>query len=114
MASHGVPIPHVLLIIAIAIEILGGLGILWGRFTRPTAAILFLYLLPVTYYMHPFWSAEGPMAQNQMAHFLKNLGLIGALLFVAAHGAGRFSIDSLIRRAEREHPLPGERPTRAA
>jgi len=115
MSSQGVPATHLLLAVAIVIELVGGLGILLGRFTRTMASLLFLYLIPVTYYMHGFWHATGPMAQEELAHFLKNVALMGAFLFVASHHPGRFSIDSLIYRArERERAAAGERRIRAA
>jgi putative oxidoreductase len=115
MLTHGVPQTHWMLFAAIVIEIVCGLGILFGRYTRANATVLFLYLIPVTYFMHAFWLAPPPLVQNQLSHFLKNLGLIGALLFVAAHGPGRYSIDSLVLRAEeRKRRRPEERVIRAA
>jgi putative oxidoreductase len=114
LAHRGLPAPHVLLAIALGVEILGGLGLLFGRFTRFWATMLFLYLIPVTLVIHAFWMA-GPDARDQLTHFLKNLAIIGSLLYVAAHGAGRFSIDSVVKRARHgEEPKIGERVTKAA
>jgi putative oxidoreductase len=114
MTQRGLPAPHVLLSVALGIEILGGLGILFGRFTRFWATILFLYLIPVTLVIHAFWMA-GPDSRDQFTHFLKNVAIIGSLLYMAAHGAGRFSIDSVVRRGRhREEPKIGERVTEAA
>jgi putative oxidoreductase len=115
MVSRGLPFVNVLLTVAVLIELLGGFGLLFGRFTRFWATVLFLYLIPVTLTFHAFWMLAGPEAQNQMAHFLKNLTIMGGLLFVAAHGAGRYSIDSLSWRARHgEEPKIGERVTKAA
>ncbi len=36
-----------------------------------------------------------------MIHFLKNLAMMGGLLYVAAYGGGRFSMDAGLERAER-------------
>jgi putative oxidoreductase len=34
-----------------------------------------------------------------MIHFLKNLSIMGGLLYVARYGAGRYSLDAGIERA---------------
>jgi uncharacterized membrane protein YphA (DoxX/SURF4 family) len=39
------------------------------------------FLLPVAFYMHAFWrETDQQMKANQMAHFLKNIGLAGGAL----------------------------------
>ena len=37
-----------------------------------------------SYYFHPFWNLEGQAQQEQMIHFMKNLSMMGALLFIVA------------------------------
>jgi len=37
---------------------------------------------------------------NQMIHFLKNLSIMGGLRDVARYGAGRYSLDAGIERAD--------------
>ena len=37
--------------------------------------------------------------QYQLIHFLKNLSIMGGLLYVAQYGAGRFSMDAGLERA---------------
>jgi putative oxidoreductase len=114
MSARGIPYAHVALGAAATIELLGGLGILLGRFTRLSAVLLFLYLIPVTISFHAFWAASGPMAMDQFAHFLKNLGLMGAFLTLASHGPGRFSIDSVVFHARARERLESARRLRAA
>jgi putative oxidoreductase len=80
MSSQGMPAPSFFLFMATAIEIVGGLALLSGLRLRLGSAILFLYLIPVTLIFHNFWAHSGLEAQNQMAHFMKNLGLMGGLL----------------------------------
>ena len=51
-----------------------------------------------TYYFHDFWTLSDPQAQQeQMIQFLKNLGLMGAMLLIIANGTGPLSLDG--RRA---------------
>jgi putative oxidoreductase len=58
-----------------------GLGIL----PKLSARILALTMLANTYIGHPFWKAEKPEDRRpQLVHFLKNVGLIGGLLYVSA------------------------------
>ena len=74
------------LITAAAIEIFGGLFLALGYKARFAAAILALYLIPVTYTFHHFWDIQVPaLAQLQMIQFMKNLAIFGGLLFVSAH-----------------------------
>ena len=56
-----------------------------------------------TYFFHPFWLLEGQAQEAQMIQFMKNLSIMGAMLFIIANGSGPLSVDSLIR-ARREVP----------
>ena len=42
---------------------------------------------------HGFWSFEPAQYNNQLNHFLKNLAILGGLLYIAAAGAGGSSMD---------------------
>jgi uncharacterized membrane protein YphA (DoxX/SURF4 family) len=43
--------------------------------------------------MHRFWGvADAMQAQNQMAHFMKNLAMTGGALFIAYFGTGPLSV----------------------
>jgi len=94
VAAKHLPMPAVALGIALLIELVGGLAILLGLFTRLTAWILFLYLIPTTFLFHNFWALEGMDRIDNMIHFEKNLAIMGGLLYLATFGAGGFSMDS--------------------
>lgn len=94
VASKHLPLPAVALGIAMIVELIGGLAILTGFYTRFAAWIVFLYLIPTTLMFHNFWAMQGADQQNNMVHFEKNLAIMGGLLFLATFGAGRFSIDA--------------------
>lgn len=98
MESQGLPAITVLLGLAAATEILGGLSIITGTFARAGALALFLFLIPTTVVFHDFWSLEGQAQQTQMTNFLKNLSIMGGLLLMIGVGAGRVSVDRKIRR----------------
>ncbi len=93
--SKGIPVATVALALTILIEFGVGLLLLVGFQARAAAWILFLFLIPTTILFHNFWAvAPGMEQQDQMAHFLKNLAIMGGLLTLAANGPGPFSIDA--------------------
>jgi putative oxidoreductase len=94
MASAGMPHPELLLPFAIAIELGGGLMLLFGWKTRLAALALFVFTIPATLIFHNFWAADAANAQNQMIHFMKNVTILGGLLYVMAFGAGPLSLDN--------------------
>ncbi len=91
MDAHGVPYPQVSLGLAIVFLLLGSISLLVGYHARIGAVLLAVFLVLATYYFHPFWKT--PDDQNQMAHFMKNIGLMGAMLFIIANGSGAGSLD---------------------
>lgn len=94
VAAKHFPLPAVALGIALIIELIGGLAILTGLFTRFTAWIVFLYMVPTTLMFHNFWAMQGADRIDTMIHFQKNIAIMGGLLLLAAFGAGAYSIDS--------------------
>jgi len=98
MASKGMPAPKLMLALAAAAEIVGGLALFLGFLTRLGAFGLFVYLIPTTLIFHNFWAISDSMAhQDQLAHFLKNIAIMGGLLMVAGFGAGPLSVDAARR-----------------
>jgi putative oxidoreductase len=94
VAAAHLPFPPFSLGCAAAIEILGGLALLTGFHARVAAWIVFVFLIPTTLLFHNFWAMQGAARMDNEAHFLKNLAIMGGLLFVATFGAGAYSIDS--------------------
>lgn len=93
MASKGLPMPEVLLVGTIVIELLGGLMLAAGLKARWVALVIFLWLIPVTFIFHAFWGIDPKEAQTQQIQFLKNVAIMGGMLMVFAFGPGRYSID---------------------
>lgn len=98
MASKGMPFPQFLLPGAIIVELGGGLALMLGWKARWAALALFLFCIPTALVFHNFWAVPPEQAQNQMIHFLKNLAIMGGLLYVVAFGPGPFSIGGRPRR----------------
>src|SRR5262245_8720231 len=87
------PMPEVMTVLAILIEIGGGLALVLGWKTRWAAWLLALFVLIATFTAHRFWEFDTALQANQMNHFLKNLAIIGGLFFVITFGPGRLSVD---------------------
>ncbi len=94
MASVGMPFPQLLLVGAIIIELGGGLMLLFGWKARLAALAIFLFMVPATLIFHNFWAADPAQTQNRMIHFMKNLTIMGGMLYVMAFGAGPLSLDN--------------------
>ncbi|MEU4419199.1 DoxX family protein [Actinoplanes sp. NPDC024001] len=73
-------------------DVVAGLALATGHFTRPAAAFLAAGLIPTTVAGHPFWAVPKEERAGQQVHFLKNLGLLGGLLLAAADTEGRPSL----------------------
>ncbi len=72
----------------ILIELGGGLLLVFGALTRPTALVLAAFCVATAALVH--WH---PGDQAQMINFMKNIAMTGGFLFVFLHGAGRWSLD---------------------
>jgi putative oxidoreductase len=97
-AASGVPIANIAVPLSGIVSILGGLSILLGYKARLGAWLLVLFLLPVTFTMHKFWTVTDPMMfQVQIAMFMKNLSLVGGALLISQFGSGPFSVDARSR-----------------
>ena len=80
------------------LAVLGALSILFGYKARWGAALIAVFLIPVTFTMHAFWTMSDPMmAQMQSAMFFKNLALLGGAIMVGILGTGPLSIDAQLR-----------------
>jgi putative oxidoreductase len=67
-----------------AAMVVAGTALALGVRPRESALALFALLIPTTLIGHQFWNEEGPARKQQEIHALKNLGLAGGLLAVAA------------------------------
>jgi len=94
IASKGLPLPQLGAVGATVVELVGGILLIIGWQTRWAATALFLYLIPTTLIFHPFWAVEAAQQQMQQINFMKNLAIMGGMLYVMAFGAGSLSIDN--------------------
>jgi putative oxidoreductase len=79
-----------------------GFGTLFalGKFPRLSALVLTGSIVPTTLAGHRFWEEDDPKVQfEKIAHFLKNLGLLGGLLLAVVDTEGKPSVGYRARRA---------------
>lgn len=77
-----------LLLAGVVFELVGGLMVFFGMWTRLGALLLILFLIPTSLVFHHFWTMSEPDRQMQMINFMKNLSIFGGLLFLLAMGKG--------------------------
>lgn len=64
--------------------VVGGAALALGLLPRLAAAALAATLVPTTLVGHAFWKEQDPATRkSQQIHFLKNLAILGGLLFAA-------------------------------
>ncbi len=92
MVGGGTP-PTWLGYLIAAVELIGGLMVLVGYKTRSAALVLAAFTIATILFAHNWWVMEGAARTGNQVQANKNLAIIGALLMIAAIGAGRYSVD---------------------
>ena len=93
MTKLGFPAPMLMAYLSTIIELASGVFLIIGWQTRRVAWLLIVYVLIATGMAHRFWEYEPAQRVNQINHFLKNLALIGAMLYIVVGGPGSSSVD---------------------
>jgi len=93
MAKFGMPMTSFFLVGAIFLELVGSITVILGYFTRFGALLLIVFMIPTTLIFHTHFGD-----QVQMIMFMKNVSMLGGILILLAHGPGRWSLDSLLRK----------------
>jgi putative oxidoreductase len=77
------------MVLAVVVEVGGGLAMLFGLFTRPVGLVLAIWCVATALIAH-----SNIAERAQEIQFFKNMGLTGGFLYVAAFGAGAWSLDA--------------------
>ncbi|MES3010521.1 MAG: DoxX family protein [Pseudomonadota bacterium] len=94
IASKGLPLPEVGALVAIVVEVGGGLALIAGFGTRFAALGLALFTLAASVVFHNYWALPADQQMVQQLMFFKNIAVVGGLLTLAAWGAGAWSLDA--------------------
>jgi putative oxidoreductase len=93
MAQEGAPMPAISVVVAIVLELGGGLLLLFGLFCRSVAAVLGVWCIATAVIAHRNFADI-----NMLIHFWKNVAMAGGFAYVVAFGAGAFSLDAVMFR----------------
>ena len=93
IASKGLPLPQVGAIIAILVELGGGLMLAIGFKARWAALVIGIFTIFAGILFHNYWAVEGAARMGQEINFWKNISITGGMLMVFAFGPGRYSVD---------------------
>ena len=95
ISSVGLPLAPLGWVIAVIVEIGGGILLLVGVRTRIVALVLALFTLSTAAFFHNHLADR-----NQMIHFFKNMMIVGGLLQIVHFGPGRVSWDYRFKKEE--------------
>jgi putative oxidoreductase len=110
MFQQTMGIPPALTVMAMAAEVLGGLGLLVGLLTRIAASGVLIVMIVAPFanglYVRFFMNWTG---RNPGEGFEYHMLAIALILSVLVHGAGAASLDRLLTRSEAAEPAPPAR-----
>ena len=93
IGAAGLPFPPLAFLVAVAVELGGGVLLVLGYRVRPVAIAMAAFSLATAIFFHNNFAD-----QDQMIHFLKNVMMAGGLLQIFAFGAGALSLDARVSR----------------
>lgn len=96
MENTGMPYAYPLSLTAAGVELLGGLALILGFWTRLAASGLLIFTLLATVVAHRYWLAPDDVQAIQQVLFMKNMAVIGGLFALIAGGAGGASLSAAL------------------
>lgn len=85
----GLPLASLVIWPVILVEVVGGLLVLTGFYTRIAASVLALFCIFAAFTGHSNWASV-----MEFQAFMKDIAITGGLIYVAAAGAGIISLDT--------------------
>jgi putative oxidoreductase len=94
LAQRHVPVPALVLVVALTVMVLGAVALILGFQTQHAAMLLFALVLIASVSLHDFWQLQGAPRDAEFAIFARNMAIAGGLLVIVGLGPGRFAIDN--------------------
>src|SRR5262245_44281680 len=85
----GISTPALMAIVAGTVAVVCGLMIAFNLGVRFFSLLLIIGIIVATFYMDDVITTSGNEWRDNMAHAMKNLSMIGALLVLFGHGSGK-------------------------
>jgi putative oxidoreductase len=95
MVQLGLPMPVLVAIVSIFMELPVAVAVAVGAFTCPSAALMALYTLGTALIGHRYWTVKGADYVDSLEGFYKDLSVMRGFLLLHITGAGKYSIDAL-------------------
>jgi putative oxidoreductase len=84
LAKKGVPMPRVSLLVALAVQVLGGISVALSIFPAIGAIGLIAFTIAANVLYHNFWAFSGDERTPHLNSVITNLAIIGGFLLVIA------------------------------
>jgi uncharacterized membrane protein YphA (DoxX/SURF4 family) len=97
IAELGLPYPGLLLTLTVVCQVICGLMVLLGFWTRLGAFVLLGFTVVATLLAHVSQMFAGEKKGQQLTTTVEHLAIVGGFMFLIIYGAGRLSIDSWLR-----------------
>jgi len=95
LAAKHVPIPPLMLVVALVFIFMGCISLLFGYHTRYGAVMLFGMTIVATFALHDYWHyADAKARAYEFTIFIRDFAICGGLLLMVGMGPGPFAIDN--------------------
>ena len=91
-------LPEFMAYIATPLELVVGAFLIIGFATRYSALVMLIFTIVASFSSHAFWTYPEAQRAMQHTHFWKNMSIKGGFLLLFVTGAGRYSVDNLLRK----------------
>ena len=79
-------------------EVVLGAALILGIATRYAALASFVWVLVATAIAHRYWTYPAAQQVGQYNNWLKNIAIMGGMLYVFVTGSGRYSLDAALAK----------------
>jgi len=95
LAAKHVPIPPLILLLALILIVMGSISLLFGYHTRHGAMLLFGMTMVAAVTMHDYWHyTDVALRAEQFGIFARDFAICGGLLLLVGLGPGPFAVDN--------------------
>jgi putative oxidoreductase len=98
LGGLGVPYPEIVGAVAVGIEVLVPIALILGVFPRITALLLIAFVIVATALAHRYWEFPEAQQMAQKNNFMKNVAIVGGLLFYYVSGPGAWALGGRSKR----------------